>query len=165
MADWSGLRTYEDWADKLAELLDAARVALASGDSNARGTAKRDLMTFIDKSPNWLIKDLDEIADAARRELSKAQIDDALTGIEDRTAELVRLRKLIGGATEGALAAASSMRLERAKAVIDSTTGVITQMRQLKDTVVEEGGNGDLVALIEKTVSSVQKLRDSLERE
>ena len=93
--NWEGLHTYEDWANTLKNLLDNTRKALEKNDSAARGAAKRELITFIDESPNWLIRNLDDVAHEAIKDLGKADINEAISGIENRTVELIRLTKSV----------------------------------------------------------------------
>ena len=163
MATWAQLRTHDDWSAKLDELLAAGLDALAGNGS--LGTAKTNLIKFIDKSPDRMAGDLDDIADDARRAISKAQIDDALASIAERTAELKFLRKQIAGIAQDAQDSASAMRLERSREVVTSTTHVLGQLRALKEAVEAEGLDPGLVDHIDDTVAAMKELRDTLEDE
>ena len=107
---WEGLQTYEDWAYTLKDLLENARKAIEKDDAAARGAAKRELITFIDESPNWLIRNLDDVAHEAIKDLGKADISEAITSIENRTVELIRLTKSMKSIAEDAEEAAGAVR-------------------------------------------------------
>jgi hypothetical protein len=161
--DWSKLQTYEDWADTLTILLDNARKALTNNDPIGRGAAKRDLIKFIDESPNWLIKNLDDVAYEAIKDLGKADINEAITSIDSRTVEIIRLTKSVKSITEEAEAAGSALRLEKAKEVVDSSTNVVNAIKDLRSELESNGKDKRIDSLASAAIKSIQDLRAAIE--
>lgn len=161
--NWEGLQTYEDWADTLKDLLENARKALEKDDAAARGAAKRELITFIDQSPNWLIRNLDDVAHEAIKDLGKADISEAITSIENRTVELIRLTKSMKSIAEDAEEAASSLRLEKARRVVDSSTSVVNAINELRNELDSTGNDKKLETLATAAIKAVQNLRGAVE--
>jgi hypothetical protein len=161
--NWEELQTYEDWADTLKDLMDNARKALEKNESAARGAAKRELITFIDESPNWLIRNLDDVAHEAIKDLGKADINEALAGLENRTVELIRLTKSVKSIAEDAEEVASSLRLEKARIVVDSSTNVVNAIKELRNELESTGKDKKLETLASVAIKSVQDLRAAIE--
>ncbi|MCX5722250.1 MAG: hypothetical protein NT179_09500 [Nitrospirae bacterium] len=161
--NWEELHTYEDWASTLKDLLDNTRKALEKNDSVARGAAKRDLITFIDESPNWLIRNLDDVADEAIKDLGKADINEAITGIENRTVELIRLTKSVQSIAEDAKDAASSLRLRKSRRVVDSSTNVVNAIKELRTELDSTGKDKKLETLASTAIKAIQDLRAAIE--
>lgn len=161
--DWNKLQTYEDWADTLKILLNNAHKALTNNDPLARGAVKRDLITFIDESPNWLIKNLDDIAYEAIKDLGKADINDAITSIDSRTVEIVRLTKSVRSITEEAETVASALRFEKAKQVVDASTNVVNAIKDLKNELESNAKDKKIDSLATDAIKSLQDLRAAIE--
>ena len=160
---WEGLQTYEDWADTLKDLLENARKAIEKDDAAARGAAKRELITFIDESPNWLIRNLDDVAHEAIKDLGKGDISEAITSIENRTVELIRLTKSMKSIAEDAEEAAGSLRLEKARRVVDSSTNVVNAIKELRNELDSTGKDKKLETLANAAIKAVQDLRGAVE--
>lgn len=161
--NWETLRTYEEWADALKNLLNAARIALETNDLAARGRVKRDLIDFIDESPNWLIRNLDDVAHEAIMDLGKATITEAITGIEQRTIDLIRLTKSIQSIAQNAQTSAISLRLEKSIAAIDSSTKAVKAINDLRNELASTGKDKKVETLATNAIKSIQELRTALE--
>ena len=161
--NWEELQTYEDWADTLKDLLDNARKALEKNDAAVRGATKRELITFVDESPNWLIRNLDDMAHEAIKDLGKADINEAITAIENRTVDLIRLTKSVKRIAEDAEEAASSLRLEKARRVADSSTNLVNAIKELRNELDSTGKDKKLENLGSAAIKAVQDLRAAVE--
>jgi hypothetical protein len=159
--NWSKLQTYEDWAKVLRGILERAAQALQ--DAELRGTVKRDLITFVDESPNWLIRDLDDIAGDSIKDLAKADINEALASIEARTVDLIRLTKSVTSVKDQAQLDAKSLRLEKAKQVVDATTNTVNAIKELKSSLGSGGADKDLDKLATLAMKAIQDLRAAVE--
>lgn len=160
---WEELITYDDWAAELGTLLKKARAALEKKDVAARNTVKRELIDYIDESPNWLIRNLDDVAHEAIKDLGKADINEALTSIENRTVELIRLTKSLKSISEDNQEAASTLRLEKGKRVVDASTQLVGTIKELRDQLDSAGKDKKLKTLASGAIKAVQDLRAALE--
>ncbi|MGH7241930.1 MAG: hypothetical protein ACREJD_00750 [Phycisphaerales bacterium] len=88
-SEYDTLSTLADWSAKLAELLDAARVA-SDGDGDSRLAVVRRLDAFIAASQPGTdeIRQLDRVASAAAHELADRIVDGAIEQIALRTSAL-----------------------------------------------------------------------------
>ncbi len=164
MSEFDGLEGVEEWRAKLMELLDAAEDAAEQEDWPPRREASKRLKQFILRSsPNTAeILALDRIATEARTDLLLATIDERLASIANRQAELVRLSKSMAEVTEASLESAASIRLERARRVVDSLTGTIERLREFKSTL-EAGTAEDVPANIDALIESIRDLRGRID--
>jgi len=145
--------------------MDTARAALDSGDVSKRGTAKRALIAFVDSSPNFLARELDDIAADAIRALGALDLEAAMASLDTRTAELIRLTKDATDQARANVESAKSIRLTKVRKVVDSVTGTIGQLRALHDELTGTGDPNEqtVVDLVGKTIASIQKLRTKVE--
>ncbi len=161
--NWKDLETFDDWADALRSLMDVARAALKAGDAGARARIKKDLIAFVDRSPDWIVKELDSLAGEVIKALGKAAIDDAISDIESRTVDLARLTKAIEAGTAANLQEARRIRLERARKTVDSITQTVGSLSDLKASL-ESGAKDDAIRTdIETLIESLQSLRNTVE--
>lgn len=160
---WDELITYDNWAAALGTLLKRARAALEKGDAAARGAVKRDLIEYIDESPNWLIRNLDDVAHEAIKDLGKADINEALISIESRTIDLIKITKSLKSITEDNQAAAGALRLEKARRVVDASTQLVGTIKELRDQLSSAAKDKKLETLASEAIKAVQDLRAALE--
>lgn len=160
---WEELTTYDDWAAALSTLLKRARTAVEKQDATARSAVKRELIAYIDESPNWLIRNLDDVAHEAIKDLGKADVNEALTSIENRTVELIRLTKSLKSISEDTQEAASTLRLEKGKRVVDASTQLVGTIKELRDQLDSTGKDKKLETLASGAIKAVQDLRAALE--
>lgn len=160
---WEELTTYDDWAAALSMLLKKARTALEKKDPAARSAVKRELIDYIDESPNWLIRNLDDVAHAAIKDLGKADINEALTSIENRTVDLIRLTKSLKSISEDNQDAAGMLRLEKGRRVVNASTQLVGTIRELRDQLDSTGKDKKLETLASGAIKAVQDLRTALE--
>src|SRR4051812_26276258 len=101
------------WSDKLNALLAEAEQAAQSDDLGTRLSLTRKLTDFIiASSPNTPdILALDEIAQATRRDLTNATLEQRVSGITARTGEFIKLRKAFAGLAGDARASADALNL------------------------------------------------------
>ncbi len=131
--DWNQLKTYADWAGKLAALLAEAHDAIAAGDVNKKLEAQRALNEFIDNCAAPVKgAQLDDIASRAIGNIFEATLDQAMQELGNRTAELTSLTKEVGAISDHATATASAMRLEKVRAVVDATAQAVDTVNSLK---------------------------------
>lgn len=164
---WDQIRGFDGWQRKLQELLDAATQVAATDDLSKRLGVHRRLSEFIANSPDTDegVGDLDIIARSAMRQLLLATVAERLGGISDRTADLALLTKQFSRAASDARAAAGSIRLERAKRVVDGSTQLIADLSALRESVGQLENDPDKVAeRIERVISAVQTLRTEVEK-
>lgn len=170
------------WRKKLDELLAAAREAGAKEDIDARLEVSDRLTKFIIKNPPSIPGDpasseydaMDRIAREASAGLLLATMQERLATIVNRTTELAALRKKIDSRTVANRAESASIRLEKARRVIDSTTESIGAMADLKKAIEDARADGaetqisdadfrDLSRKIDAAISRIQSLRSDVE--
>lgn len=164
MSEWDNIEGLDGWSAKLEELLEEAEQAAQRPDLESRLVLNHRFTEFIVKStPNTPeIVALDAIAEQTRAGLMRSTIEERLEAISARTAELARLTKKFRAQAEVAQASAASIRLERARRVVDSLTESIRALKDFRG-MLEAGTEDDLTKSIERVVSSIQKLRSEVE--
>lgn len=158
--NWNALNTYEDWSGKLAELLDEAHDAIASGDVNKKLQAQRDLNEFIDNCASPIKgKELDDIASRAIGNIFEATLDQSMAEMGRRTAELTALTKEISAVTDHANDTAAAIRLEKIRAVADAASQALDTVNSLKQQMSSKSPDKDKVAQnVDSLIQSLQKL-------
>lgn len=160
--DWDKLKTFSDWSQTLHEILGDAGSAIQSGNTSDRVAVQKELNTFIMNSPNTIAGQLDDIAKKAINDIFKTAVDEALSGIAGRSAELSTLIKTINSITVEAEKAARSIRLETANKFIISSTELIRNLKDLKDSVTGADDAQALEGKIDKALKAVQDLVPSV---
>jgi hypothetical protein len=131
--DWTTLKTYADWAGKLASLFADAHDAIAAGDVNQKLAAQRALNEFIDNCAAPVKSaELDDIASRAIGNIFEATLEQAMQEMGNRVAELTALTKEVNAITDQANATASALRLEKVRAVVDATAQAMDTVKTLK---------------------------------
>lgn len=156
--DFDSLETFDDWAAALQQILDQARTAVQSVDVQRRVEVQDLLADFIGKSPNRIAKGLDDIARKTMDDMLAQAIDEALSSLASRTADLALHAKAISDIASNAEASAASIRLEKAKSVIDSATSAIVSLSDLRQTLGGAVEDQAVVGKIDKAVKVIQEL-------
>ena len=156
--DWDSLESFSDWSDTLNQLLKQVEAALKSGDIAQRTAVQRLLSDFCSHSPDRLAAQLDVIARQTMDDMLNKAIDEALSSIASRSADLAMHAKVISAVAESAERRAASIRLDKAKQVIDSTTSTIVSLTSLRQALGEGVDDKVVVARIDKAVKAIQDL-------
>jgi len=177
-SEFDKIKGLDRWRAKLEELLSAARGAAAADDLDARLEIADRLTEFIIRNPPALAQDpaslayeeMDRIAKEAHDGLLLASIQERVAAIAGRTAELARLTKEVESQVAENEKAAATLRLEKARRMVDATTGAIATMLDLKKELECAAATGasqaDWEALateINTLVARIQKLRNDVE--
>ena len=155
MTSWKNNASFEDWKNSLRELLESARAAVAAGDERTADDVYRDLENYIIASDDTVdgVAELDRVARQTMRDLVVDAVSRNVQDIADRTADVAQLGKrfLQQGAANTSIAA--GLRLERVRAVLDSSTQTIASLRALADTLPT--ANSADASKLEKQINDV----------
>jgi hypothetical protein len=177
-SEFDKIKNLAGWRAKLDELLKAAREVAQDDDLDKRLAVADRLTRFIVNNPPALpddpataeYDDMDRVAKDAHDALLLATIQERVAGIMSKTAELASLRKKIEGRTAANREAAASIRLEKARRVVEATTGAVSAMKDLKKEIEQGIGSGvedaDLAALgkqLDTLIERIQTLRSNVE--
>lgn len=154
--DYDQAETFSDWAKILESLLDDAAQA---STAEARGEAAEALVDFMQRSPNWLAKDLDRVAARTVDALTLTAIEVATQKLRLQRLELQRLTKVFEAEAEANQAAARSIRLERVHATLKSTATAVEDLRTL---VASLQAGDELGAVANDAVTALTSLRAAL---
>lgn len=160
--NWDTLRSKDDWKNALNEILDRAATALTDHDEEGRGNVRQDLMTFIDKSPNWLVRDLDHIATDAFKDIGKEDIRAALTSLRSRSDTLRDAGADLRDVAVEAHAAAKVLSLDKARKVTEAATAVVTQLRATAGTLRANGIDEATIDKLTEAITAVEDLKTEL---
>src|SRR6185295_18393414 len=155
--DWSQLKSFEDWSGKLRELLDSG----AKAAETARGDVADELLEYADEVS---FGDLKRRAREAIKDLALANLQTGTASLRSRSQDLASQQQLIQEVTAQANKDAKSIKLENLNQLAKSTTDAITSLKEAKAAI---GNGSDLPALatkIDKGLSSLESLRQSLEK-
>jgi len=161
MADNSEVK---QWADTLDRLLQQAAAARQAGDTTRIAALQRQLRQFRLDSPDFADA-LDRQASLAIFDLDLSQTEEAVANIKARAAEVQALTKLIVGVAASAQADADLLGGKAAVEAIEAATSAIGAFKKLRGQL--SGGDADAAAIaaaIDKTLASVQALRNRLEK-
>lgn len=165
MSEWDNIEGFQQWSDKLGELLGEAREAARNPDSNARFAVSDRLTEFILNSrPNdEAIKALDNLAARTSQDLMLGILDERLREIVGRTAEWHQITKQFGDQAVAAGAQAASIRLEKAHRVAQSLTESVHLLQELRSSL-SDTDDPEFAKSMAKAVETLQKLRAQIER-
>lgn len=156
--DFDSLGTFDDWSGALQQILGHSRAALLSGNVQERVAIQDLLLEFIEKSPNRIAGELDDIARKAMDDMLGKAMDEALANIAGRTADLALHAKAISEMAAAAESKSASIRLDKARQVIDSTTSAIVSLNELRQTLGDAAEDQAVAGRIDKTVRAIQDL-------
>lgn len=157
-----------DWVNELDQLLAEARDASASNDEASRRSVSRKLTDFVVRTPRGGpderagMKQIDRIAAEAAIGLLMQSIQERVANIASRTSDFVSLRKDLEGQAETNEATAAVLRLDRVKKVVDTSTELVREMKDLANTY-READEEDLAKKLEGVVTRIQNLRSEIE--
>jgi hypothetical protein len=153
------------WSDKLNALLAEAEQAAQSDSLATRLTVTRKLTDFIvASSPNTPdILALDEIAQATRRDLTNATLEQRISGITARTGEFIKLRKMFAGLAGDARVSADPVNLERAQKVVSDLTNSVLSLKALQVSL-SSAQHEQLTQRISDVLAQLQQLRADVEQ-
>lgn len=151
------------WADDLQEILRDGTAAVRAGNAQGVVAVQKRLKQFKASSPDYA-DSLDYQASLAIIDLDLDNTQTALDGVQKRREAVDRITKLIVGVTEEARADAATLRGERIKAVIDSTTEAVRSLGSLKESLGKSADEKALAADIEQVVVAIQTVRNAIER-
>lgn len=161
-------KPFEEYAAELETLVDQAREAILSGD-DARMKAAHPLLSAFTRNSDDLIHgvtELDAVAANAMRDVTLARLDRSLVqNLSARSAEISRLVKTFS--TQSALnnSAASSLRLERVKAVLEAGTTAVAELKKLAEIIDTTTANGEkLGAALQEAIDAVVAVQKQIAR-
>ncbi|MES2715130.1 MAG: hypothetical protein V4795_05165 [Pseudomonadota bacterium] len=154
----------KQWADALDRLLQQAVAARQAGDLGRIADLQRQLRQFRLDSPDFADA-LDRQASLAIFDLDLSQTEEAVANIKARADEVQALTKLILGVAASAQADADVLGGKFAVQAIEAATAAIGSFKQLRAQLdTSQGDAAAIGALIDKTLASVQTLRNRLEK-
>lgn len=165
MSEWDHIEGFQQWSDKLGELLGEAREAARGSDDDARFAVSDRLTEFILHSrPNdQAIRALDDLAAKTSKDLMLGTIEERLREIVGRTAEWQLISKQFRDLSAAAGAQAATLRLEKAHRVAQSLTESVHLLQDLRNSLGEVS-DPDFARNVAKAVETLQKLRVQIER-
>jgi hypothetical protein len=156
--------TFEDCSNLLQTLLNQAHDAVTDGDVQKKVAAQKSLKDFIDNCVSPKADELDDIATQAINNIFEATLDKALAEIGSRTAELASLTKSINAVTDAANRDAASIRLDRARKVIDTTLGAVDALKNLRQSLKsDQPDERQLADSITALINTIQSVRNQIE--
>jgi hypothetical protein len=164
MSEFDRIHGFEGWKDKLGELLDEGKKAVAAEDPDqCRQIARRLTQFTVESFPNTPdIKELDRKAAEAAATLSSQSIDGMLAELATHTADVARLAEKFNAAVKANAAEADAIRLKRGKQVIDAVTGTVSALNQFRETL-DSKDDKKLLEDLKSVATSLQKLRNAVE--
>lgn len=162
-------KTIKHYRDRLARLIARADALAESDDRAARRALALELQQFIEDTPRPVpgqpetaeFEEMDDIALRTHEALLLANIQDRVSAIAQRSAELASLAKRFAAQAEANEQAAKTLRLEKATAVVKSLTESIAAMKELKAQLEQAPADDDaLTALARQLGKALQSLQD-----
>ncbi len=155
MTSWKNNASFADWKNSLRELLEAARAAVSARDDRAVDDVFGDLENYIVASDDTIpgVAELDRVARQTMRDLVVEAVSRNVQDIADRSADVAELEKRFSTQSAANTSIAAGLRLERVRAVLDSSTQTIASLRALADTL-PTASDADAVKL-EKQINEV----------
>ncbi|HEX8877584.1 MAG TPA: hypothetical protein VF777_12610 [Phycisphaerales bacterium] len=160
--EFAGITGYSGWKTKLDQLLAIATTASQGGTPAQRRKIAERLIEFAMQSPDRDgIPELDTIALDASRTILLDNIAGAVDSIAARTASIVAMTKQLGEIGRAAEEQASSIRLERARRMVDAMTEIVRAADDLDSVLTDD--DKVLRAKIKKIADALLDLRGEVE--
>jgi hypothetical protein len=171
-SEFDSIKGLAGWRSKLDELLATARKEAQKDDLDARLAMADRLTEFIVRNPPALPEDpasaeydeMDRVAHECHDALLLAAVQQRVAAIMSRTAELAAIRKKFDNETTANQQSAASIRLEKARKVVESTTAAVSAMTDLKnelDKAINAGAaDADIKQLAKQVGTVIEKLQD-----
>ncbi|GJQ30485.1 MAG: hypothetical protein HBSAPP03_23690 [Phycisphaerae bacterium] len=154
-------KTMADWGEELDRLLREAHAARQGGGAAVQ-RAQDALADFIDRSPDYADA-LDQVADLAIMDLDIAVTKDAVEALRTRREELARIMKTLGGTVGELKKSAAVLRLESARAAVDSITETVKALKDVRAKLRTTGDEKTLGEAILKAIAEIQGVRSKIE--
>jgi hypothetical protein len=165
-AEFKPLKTFEQWRDKLTELLDDADTIGAQDPSPQAQVLKlnKRLTDFQVWSPPDTpgLEDLDAIAENARLALLDDAVGDRVRELANTRSVLLMLGKELERREAEDRQAAASMRLDKLTAALPKVNDAIHAALELKQ-VLDGSTDKDLAVTLENALDDLQQLRETVE--
>jgi hypothetical protein len=142
-------KTFDDYADDLKALVDQAREAILRGDQAAMKASHKKIGEFIAASDDTVdgVIELDDVASNTMQDVTLARLDQSLVkNLSKRSADIERLIKTISGQSTANNSAAATLRLQRAKALLDAGTTAVHELQKFAETVDTASPDGKKLA-------------------
>lgn len=159
--EWNQLETFEEWANALRNILDAAEVVIEGDDSNKKNKKlelQKLLFEFVKRSPSRCA-DLDDIARKAADDIFRGIVSESIKAIADRSIELKEVTDLVKSVTEDAKKDQKAILFENVIEGIDRITGTAKRLKSLKGSL--SASENDLLAKIEDVTEAVENYKNS----
>jgi hypothetical protein len=153
------------WSDKLDALLREADQVAQSNDLDLRLTVIRKLSDFVvESSPNTPeVLALDAIAQAARRDLTCATLEQRVNGISARTREFATLRAAFAALAGDARNSADTIDLTQTQKVVADLNASVASLQAL-NAALRSDQHPQLAAKIASALAGLQDLRSDLQK-
>ena len=142
-------KTFDDYAADLKALVaEASEAILADNDPDMK-SAHDELEDFISASDDNVhgVIELDTVATSTMRDLALARLEQSLgSNVSDRSADIARLIKTFSTQASVNNSAASAIKLERVKALLDASTTAVSELKKFADTVDTSNPDGKKIA-------------------
>ena len=159
-------KTFEEYASELEQLIEKARETILGGEQAKMKTAHRNLGAFIADSDDRLdgVSELDDVASHAMRDVTLARLNQSLvTNLSDRSGDIARLVKTFSTQASVNNSAASALRLERAKALLDASTTAVDELKKFAQTLDTTGTDGKKLAkTVQDAIAAVLAVQKQL---
>lgn len=142
-------KTFDDYADALKTLVAQAREAIVAGNDDDLKSSHDELGTFIAESDDNVhgVIELDNVASNAMRDVTLARLDQSLgKNLSERSADIERLIKTFSTQSAVNNSAASAIKLERVKSLLDASTTAVSELKKFADTVDVSNADGKKLA-------------------
>ncbi len=169
--EFDNIKNLAGWRNKLDELLIEARKAAQTDDLESRLQMADRLTEFIINNPPAIqgdpasaeYEEMDRIARECHDALILDSVQQRVSSIMSRTAELAVLRKKFDSTTASNQKAALVISLEKTRRVVESTTAAIAAMADLKKDIEQSVATGstdpDISALANQIGLLIEKLQ------
>ena len=160
------LVTREDWEGALAEIIEAARKAVAAKDEEGITEANDLLNKFIDASPagKSFTTDLD---DHAREALGQLRMDDVTMTNDDlasRVEELRRIAKAVAATAAENEQQAASIRHDKVVQALTAAMNAAKAAKDLQAAVKDNADDGKIADASQALLTAIGKFKDTLDK-
>ncbi len=159
-------KTFDQYAADLEKLMEKAREAVLASDDARMKASHGNLGTFIEDSDDRIagVIELDDVASNAMRDVTLARLDRSLVqNLGERSADIARLVKTFSNQAAANNSAASALRLERAKTLLDAGTTAVDELKKFGDTVDKSNPDGrKLAKALNDAVSAMRDVQQQI---
>jgi dsDNA-binding SOS-regulon protein len=156
---WHVLKTEEEWANVLGEILNEAKTALLGNDSDKLLYIQDTLDKFVKESPPYC-RILDDIAVRASLNIFITETNEALKRITERNAELKKALELIKGTTSRIKKSRKAILFEEVIEILNKTGLAIDELKNIEETF--DDNEKSLLKKIVDIGKSIKKVRDEI---